>query len=152
MILPTDTTHLRPETRQYELFNRPLGHGIPRRQITVFTIAAAVWWTLLGVIGIDPLWTLGPMAYLVPVVAFSFTATRRDASGRMAMLAWYDWLLAGLPRRRARVTNPLLPAAARTRHPFRVSVTVELHPGGPETLPRLVGRGAGRRADAGVAR
>ena len=106
--LPTDTQHVRLQTRQYELFNRPLGQGIERSKIWTAVGAGLVWFALLALIGINPLTKFGPLAYLGPVAGLVINGTRVGDDGRMIMLAWYDALLAKLPRRRKTITNPLL--------------------------------------------
>lgn len=108
LTLPTDTQHVRLQTRQYELFNRPLGQGIERSKVWTAVAAGLVWFSLLALIGINPLTRFGPLAYLGPVAGFVINGTRVGDDGRMVLLAWYDALLAKLPRRRRRITNPLL--------------------------------------------
>jgi hypothetical protein len=46
--LPTDTSSLRLETKQYELFNKRLGNGIQRRVLTVGAAVAVPWVSLLS--------------------------------------------------------------------------------------------------------
>jgi hypothetical protein len=60
LVLPTDTQHLQLETRQYELFNRPLGQGIVRRRLYVGAAVCVVWFAVLLVAGVNPLSRLGP--------------------------------------------------------------------------------------------
>lgn len=139
--LPTDTQHLRLDTRQYELFNRPLGQGISRRKMAIVAVIAVVWGTIMAVIGVDPLSSFGPSIYLFPVFYASWRGTTVDESGRMNLLVSYDWLLARLPHRRVVITNPLVVIPPRPRAPFGVDITAELHPAPPggAPLPRLVG-------------
>lgn len=145
--LPTDTQHLRLETRQYELFNRPLGQGIVRSRLYVGVAVCAVWCGLLLLIGLNPLSRLGPLLYIVPPFAVVYLGTRAGDDGRMTAMRWYDALLARSPRRRQLIRNPLLAAAGEDRAPLRVGRQMtELHPhstGRP--LPSLIARRARKR-------
>lgn len=127
--LPTDTQHLQLETRQYELFNRPLAQGIPRRKLYLGVVACVVWFTIVALVGVNPLSRFGPMLYLVPPFAMVYLGTRVGDDGRMAGLRWYDALLARFPKRRRRIRNPLLPVASGEPGPIRVGGGMtELHP------------------------
>lgn len=139
--LPTDTQHVRLETRQYELFNRPLGQGIARRKMAIGIATAVVWWSILLLCGLSPLWRFGPMIYIVPVFLFVWRGTQKDESGRMQLLQWYDWLLSRLPSRRKIITNPLISLGDYKPEIIRIEATTELHPRTPGTpLTPLVGR------------
>jgi hypothetical protein len=148
--LPTDTQHLRLETRQYELFNRPLGQGIVRRRLYLGVVVCVVWVVLLLVVGVNPLSRLGPAAYIAPPFAIVYLGTRVGDDGRMALMRWYDALLARMPRRRALIRNPLLSntddRAARLRiEPWMT----ELHPHSKaEAITPLVNRRARRHRPA----
>ena len=48
--LPTDTTHVRIESRQYRIFKLDLGEGVPRRKLAVGAAIIAPYWLILGVI------------------------------------------------------------------------------------------------------
>lgn len=127
--LPTDTQHLRVETRQYELFNRPLGQGIVRRRLYVGVAVCAVWCGLLLLIGLNPLSRLGPLLSIVPPFAVVYMGTRAGDDGRMAAMRWYDAVLARSPRRRKPIRNPLLMAAGDERALLRIDRHMtELHP------------------------
>jgi hypothetical protein len=110
--LPTDTQHLQLETRQYEMFNRPLGQGIPRRKLYLGVVVCVVWFTVVLLVGVNPLSRFGPMLFIVPPFATVYLGTRVGDDGRMAALRWYDALLARFPTRRRRIRNPLLPASS----------------------------------------
>jgi hypothetical protein len=143
--LPTDTMYLRFETRQYELFNRPLGQGIVRRKLAVGAVAAALWSATLLLIGVDPISTTGPMLYIAPVAGLVVAGTRTDDSGRMRLIGWYDWFLSRMPARRRVIGNPLLGASGGRPVPMEVEVTVEVHPVRlADSLTPLLSR-AGRR-------
>ena len=128
--LPTDTASTRLETKQYELFNKRLGNGIQRRVLTISAAIAAPWVILLILMGVPLLSRFGPQAYIVPPFIVVYRATRKDESGRMAVMGWYDKALARMPSRRRPVRNPVLPrVATAARGPQRVVVTALLQPG-----------------------
>ena len=108
LILPTDTQYMKLQTRQYELFNRPLGQGIERRKLFIFGAVCGVWIVLLLAWGVPILDRWSTFLYIAPPVGLCVLGTRIDDSGRMAMLGWCDALLARMPARRRVLTNPLL--------------------------------------------
>ncbi len=127
--LPTDTASLRLETKQYELFNKRLGNGIQRRVMTVSVAVAVPWVTFLLLVGVPLFSRFGPQAYIVPPFILVYRAIRRDESGRMAVMAWYDKALAHKPSRRRPTRNPSLPEmATKPRGPQRLAVTALLQP------------------------
>src|SRR6476469_10593432 len=127
--MPTDTASLRLETKQYELFNKRLGNGIQRRALTIGAAVTVPWVVLLLLVGVPLFSRFGPQAYIVPPFILVYRAIRRDESGRMAVMAWYDKALAFRPSRRHPVRNPLLPGVAtKTRGPQRLAVTALLQP------------------------
>jgi hypothetical protein len=127
LVLPTDTSYLAPVTRQYELFGRPLGPGVPRRTLAVAVVACAVWWTLLVLFGVSLVTRVGPAVFLVPPVVVVHTATRVADDGRITLLRWYDAALAALPARRRPVGNPLLELHGYRPVPLTLEVTTEVH-------------------------
>ena len=127
--LPTDTASTRLETKQYELFNKRLGNGIQRRVLTIGVAVAVPWVTLLLLVGVPLFSRFGPQAYIVPPFILVYRAIRRDESGRMAVMGWYDKALARKPSRRRPTRNPLLPGVATAaRGPQRLAVTAVLQP------------------------
>ena len=125
--LPTDTASLRLETKQYELFNKRLGNGIQRRVLTIGVAVAVPWVTLLLLVGVPLISRFGPQAYIVPPFILVYRAIRRDESGRMAVMGWYDKALARKRSRRRPTRNPLLPGVATAvRGPQRLVVTAVL--------------------------
>ena len=127
--LPTDTASLRLETKQYELFNKRLGNGVQRRVLTIGVAVAVPWVTLLLLVGVPLFSRFGPQAYIVPPFILVYRAIRRDESGRMAVMAWYDKALAFKPSRRRSTRNPLLPGlTTKPRGPQRLAVTALLQP------------------------
>lgn len=140
--LPTDTQHLQLETRQYELFNRPLGQGVSRRKMGVAVVVCIVWFTLMLLIGVNPMTRFGPMAWIVPPFAFVYVGTKAGEDGRMTLLVWYDALLSRLPSRRKLIRNPLLALGGYRAEPIRMgSEMTELHPRmAGQPLTPLLGR------------
>ena len=127
--LPTDTASLRLETKQYELFNKRLGNGIQRRVLTIGVSVAVPWVCLLLLLGVPIFSRFGPQVYIVPPFILVYRAIRRDESGRMAVMGWYDKALARKPSRRHPTRNPLLPGVATAaRGPQRLAVTAVLQP------------------------
>ena len=83
--------------------------------------------------GVPMLSRFGPQAYLVPPFILVYRAIRRDESGRMAIMGWYDRVLAHRPSRRRPTRNPLLPVvatAARGRHRLIVAAVLQPNEGG----------------------
>lgn len=131
--LPTDTQHISLRTRQYELFGRSLGQGVERQSLLIAAIAVIVWWTLLIIIGVPLLTRFSPLVYLVPPAAFVINSTRRDDTGRIVLVRWWDWLLSKRPSRRRTITNPLLELNRPAPLVLRITVASELvH--GPDDL------------------
>lgn len=150
LVLPTDTQHLQLETRQYELFNRPLGQGIVRRRLYVGVAVCVVWFAVLLVAGVNPLSRLGPAVFIVPPFAFVYMGTRVGDDGRMAAMRWYDALLSRTPRRRTRIRNPLLESADGEPARLRIDGQMtELH---PHTDAGAVTPLVGRRSKRDVAK
>ena len=127
--LPTDTASLRLETKQYELFNKRLGNGVQRRVLTIGVSVAVPWVCLLLLLGVPLFSRFGPQVYIVPPFILVYRAIRRDESGRIAVMGWYDKALAYKPSRRRPTRNPLLPGVATAvRGPQRLAVTTVLQP------------------------
>ncbi|TDQ00599.1 hypothetical protein [Labedaea rhizosphaerae] len=131
MQLPTDTQHLRFETRQYELFHRPLGQGVARNKLAVGAAATGMWAPVLFLCGLSPLTELGPLLYVGPVAGFVVLGTRLDDTGLMHLIGWLDALRVRAPRRRRVIDNPLLRMATdRPAQVLSVAVHAELVPPG----------------------
>lgn len=144
--LPTDTQHLALETRQYEIFDKSLGQGIPRRRIYLSALACALWWLPLAMLAVNPLTKLGPTVYLLPPFVFVFFGTRLGDDGRMRLMRWYDAILAWAPARHRMIGNPLLPAARHAPAVIHLAdCIVELH---PDRHPRNNLTSHGRNQDA----
>ncbi|MFT7835722.1 hypothetical protein Q5530_06200 [Saccharothrix sp. BKS2] len=126
MRLPTDTVHLKLQTRQYELFGRSLGRGVERRVLLIGATSTALWWAMLLLLGMPILHRLSPLLFLVPPVVFVLYGTRRDDTGRMVLAAWRDRLLFHAPARRRPIGNPLLELDSHRSRPVRLLVTARL--------------------------
>jgi hypothetical protein len=143
--LPTDTRHVQPTAKLHELFGHRLREGVPYRVMVPGIVAFVVWLPIMWAAGV---WSLGPtpgmFCSIVPPVAGVWAATRIDESGRMAMVAGWDRLLARRKKRRLPVRNPLVPAAAAGREPLVVLTgedawrATELRPEGDDTPIRKV--------------
>ncbi|GAB2992356.1 hypothetical protein [Saccharothrix stipae] len=133
MRLPTDTVHLKLQTRQYELFGRSLGRGVERRALLIGAVGFALWWAVLLLLDMPILHRLSPLVFLVPPVVFVLYGTRRDDTGRMMLAAWRDWAQFRMPSRRAVIGNPLLEITGRRSDPIRLLVTTPLVTSAPES-------------------
>lgn len=97
--LPTDTVHVRIESRQYRLFKWDLGEGVPRRKLGVGAAIVGPYWILLTLIGVSPLSKHGGGAlYVVPAALLVYLALRPDAGGRPHYALWADRLRFGWRR------------------------------------------------------
>ena len=67
--LPTDTRHVRIESRQYEIFNFDLGEGIVRSRAVVAAIIVLGWVIIAAIAGVPLLSQFGPACYLGPPAA-----------------------------------------------------------------------------------
>ena len=90
--LPTDTRHVRIESRQYEIFNFDLGEGIVRSRAVVAAIIVLGWVIIAAIAGVPLLSQFGPACYLGPPAVLAFFALRTDNGGRPAYALWWDHL------------------------------------------------------------
>jgi hypothetical protein len=131
LTLSTDTRATRLETIQYELLGKRLGTGIPRRTLIVAAATTVPWLVLMLLVGVPLLSSLGPATYLVPPFLVTYRGLRRDPSGRISLIRWYDRLLAHRRSRRCPVRNPWLSTPLfRTRPATVTSAATVLVPGG----------------------
>ncbi|PRZ39671.1 hypothetical protein CLV47_11835 [Antricoccus suffuscus] len=86
--LPTDTAHVRIESRQYRLFNFDLGEGIRRSSMKVATLIFTPWLIVMGVIGVSLLQM--PYLWFGPPAIATWLAVSRDDSGRVRLRSWLD--------------------------------------------------------------
>ena len=120
LLLPTDTRATRLETVQYELLGKRLGTGIPRRTLIVAAATTVPWLLLMLILGVPLLSSLGPACYLLPPFLVSYRGLRRDGSGRISLIRWYDRVLSRRGSRRRPVRNPWLPTAVFQLRPATV--------------------------------
>lgn len=90
--LPTDTRHVRMESRQYEIFNFDLGEGIVRGRAVVAAVIVLGWVIIAAIAGVPLISQLGPAYYLGPPALLVFFALRTDHGGRPAYALWWDYL------------------------------------------------------------
>jgi len=90
--LPTDTAHVRIESRQYRIFKFDLGEGIARWKAGVAAVLVTPYWLLLLMLGVSPLagHGRGGLLYLFPAVLLVWAALRPDAGGRPRYALWLD--------------------------------------------------------------
>ena len=108
--LPTDTTHVRIESRQYRIFKLDLGEGVPRRKLAVGAAIIAPYWLILGVIfHLSPLAGQGKggIAYIAPAALLVFLALRPDEGGRASYVLVLDRIRFFLRRFTPMITSPI---------------------------------------------
>lgn len=89
--LPTDTAHVRIESRQYRLLNFDLGEGIRRSSMKVAALVFVPWIALMLIFSVSIL-TLPWLWFGVPSLV-TWAGVRRDDSGRLAIRSWTDAVL-----------------------------------------------------------
>jgi len=91
--MPTDTVHVRIESRQYRVFKMDLGEGIPRSWLKVGALIYAPWLLLCNVLGVP--FVGGFALWVAPPGALTWWLMSRDAGGRLRirgivdLLRWY---------------------------------------------------------------
>ena len=86
--LPTDTVHVRIESRQYRVFKMDLGEGIPRSWLKVGALIYAPWLLLCNAIGIP--FVAGFALWVAPPGALTWWLMSRDAGGRIRLRGVLD--------------------------------------------------------------
>ena len=119
--LPTDTAHVRLESRQYRIFKLDLGEGIARWKTGVATVLVTPYWLLLVMMHVSPLSGHGRagMVYLFPAVLLVWAALRPDAGGRPHYALWLDQARFLGRRRVPMIASPVANTAPAT--PFLVT-------------------------------
>jgi hypothetical protein len=98
--------------------------------LTIGLTVALPWICLLFLVGVPLFSRFGPQVYIVPPFILVYRAIRRDESGRMAVMGWYDRALTLKRSRRRPIRNPLLPGiTTAARKPERLTVTAVLQTG-----------------------
>jgi hypothetical protein len=129
--LPTDTRHVRIESRQYEIFNFDLGEGIVRSRAVVAAIIVLGWVIIAAIAGVPLLNQFGPACYLGPPAVLAFFALRTDNGGRPAYALWWDYLRYFLRRGRPivpRITGDEQAPAFTVRASFTVIDVEKIKP------------------------
>ncbi len=127
--LPTDTAHVRIESRQYRIFSFDLGEGIPRWKAAAAAALVAPYWAALLLCGVTPIAGTGRggVLFLFPAVLMVWAALRPDPGGRPRYALWLD-RIRFLYRRSA----PMIATPLANTHPGRAFlVTAQwtvLHP------------------------
>jgi hypothetical protein len=108
--LPSDTAHVRIESRQYRIFKLDLGEGVPRRKLAVGAVIIAPYWLILGVIfGLSPLAGQGKggIAYIAPAALLVFLALKPDEGGRASYVLMLDRIRFFLRRFTPMIASPI---------------------------------------------
>ena len=103
--LPTDTAHVRIESRQYRLLNIDLGEGVPRSTLKVGALIVVPWLTLLWLIGVPVLPPVWLFLWALPPLLVTGRCVHRDASGRVGLAAILDAVAFRTQRHRHRIIN-----------------------------------------------
>jgi len=104
--LPTDTAHVKIESRQYEILGRDLGEGIAREKLLLGAIIVGGWVGLAVLVGVPFLSAIGPEVYIAPPLLGTWWALRTDDGGRPTYAAWLDRFRYLLRRHRPIVPSP----------------------------------------------
>ena len=107
--LPTDTAHVRIESRQYRIFRFDLGEGIVRWKAAVAAAIVAPYWVTLLILGVTPLSGTGRggVLFLFPAVVMVWAALRPDVGGRPRYALWLDRIRFLARRHRPMIASPL---------------------------------------------
>jgi hypothetical protein len=87
--LPTDTAHVKIESRQYRLFTLDLGEGVDREKLVVGGLIVGAWLALMVMLGV-PFMGKGSMFYLFPPSIVCYRALMADSGGRPRYALWWD--------------------------------------------------------------
>lgn len=103
--LPTDTGHLKIESRQYRIFTWDLGEGIPRSSLKVGALIFIPWLLLMWAIGIPMLSGAWLFVWLLPPALLTWRSVQRDKSGRVGLQGMLDAVAFRTQRDRHRLIN-----------------------------------------------
>jgi hypothetical protein len=142
--LPTDTAHIRIESRQYRIFRFDLGEGVARWKVAVGAAIVVPWFLLLGlIVQVPPLagHGKGSLLYVFPAVIMTWAALRPDAGGRPRYALWLDRFRYWMRRTQPMIANPISrPTPGR---PFIVSASwVVLNPARSRRIRKHLDRDA----------
>jgi len=102
--LPSASQYCRIETRQYELFGKPLGEGVKRVYVVMALLTVPPWFILMWTIGVPILTMI--WAYVLPPIILVMVLTRPDRAGRYSYIAVYDRVLFVVRRFRPVIPRP----------------------------------------------
>ena len=114
--MPTDTAHVRIESRQYRLLNIDLGEGVPRSSLKVGALIFVPWLALMWLLRVPVLPAPWLFLWALPPLLLIGKCVRRDHSGRVGLAAMLDLLAFRTQRHRHRIIN------AETARPDRGEV------------------------------
>lgn len=103
--LPTDTAHVRIESRQYRLLNFDLGEGVPRSTLKVAALIICPWVALMLLIGTPLMPAAWLFVWALPPLLLVGQCVRRDDSGRVGLARMLDVLAFRLQPGRHRIIN-----------------------------------------------
>lgn len=116
--LPTDTAHVRLDTRQYRLLQWDLGEGVPRATFKVGAVFFLPWLLVCHLLGVPFLHLLA--VWIGPPTLATYRAMSRDDSGRLRLQAWADRVAWWARRHRPIVNGDT--ASSATPRPLRTTV------------------------------
>ena len=88
--LPTDTAHVRIESRQYRLLNIDLGEGVARSTLKVAALIFLPWMAVILLLG-APMWPAWWwLVWVAPPAIVIGRCVRRDSSGRVGLAGYLD--------------------------------------------------------------
>lgn len=137
--LPTDTSHIRIESRQFNLFGVDLGEGISRTALKVGSALYGPWFILCYQLGV-PLGHGGLILWITPPALATFRGYTRDLSGRIRLAAWADALTWQVRRGRSIVNADT--ASHRRPRPIHTPIAFKTNEG-PQAPTRTKGRRRG---------
>ena len=103
--MPTDTAHVRIESRQYRLLNIDLGEGVPRSSLKVGALILAPWVALMWLLGVPVLPAPWLFCWALPPLLLIGRCVRRDHSGRVGLAGLLDAVAFRTQRHRHRILN-----------------------------------------------
>lgn len=101
--LPTDTSHVRIESRQYRLLNYDLGEGIRRSSMKVAAMIFVPWLLLMWLLGVS--FVTLPWLWIGPPAVATWLAVNRDDSGRVRVRTWLDAVAFRMSKHRQLIVN-----------------------------------------------
>ena len=121
--LPSASQYLRIETRQYELFGKPLGEGVKRVYVVMAMLIVPPWFILTWIIGVPILTMI--WAYFLPPIILVMILTRPDRAGRYSYISVYDRALFVVRRFRPVIPRPGIGVTATPSRAY--TLAPELH-------------------------